>query len=191
VPDTAGSCKRRTLGSNFGELEAVIHKNVADALAENTGAGDSVAPLVDGNHVAGATIIAEQSIVLAGQPWVDQLFARLDDSIVIDWYIGDGETAETGDVICKLVGQAEALRRGERTALEFLRTLSAIATTVARHITARDSGTARSLNASEALQHLNRAQQYAVRCGGGEDYLIGLQTPGITPVDIAMVFRID
>ena len=119
---------------NIDELDSVIHKSVADALAEDLGGGDLASGLVDEDAVVGATIVAHQSMLLAGQRWVDQVFAQLDDGIVIDWYIGNGETAEPDDVICKLVGSAHALRRGEQTALRFLRSLSAIATTTARNV---------------------------------------------------------
>ena len=116
---------------NIDELDSVIRKNVADALAEDIGGGDFASALVDDDAAIGATIIARESMVVAGRRWVDQVFAQLNDSIVIDWYIGDGETAENDDVICKLVGPERALRSGEHTALNFLKTLSAIATTAA------------------------------------------------------------
>jgi len=122
------------LDRNLDELDSVIHKSVADALAEDIGGGDLASGLVDEDAVIGAKIIARQSMVLAGQRWVDQVFAQLDDGIVIDWYIGNGETAEADDVICKLVGPAPGLRSGEQTALRFLRSLSAIATTTARGV---------------------------------------------------------
>ena len=107
------------------ELDSVIRKIVADALAEDTGEGDEDA-------VIGATIIAQESMVVAGRRWVDQVFTQLDDNIVIDWYIGDNETAETDDVICKLVGPERALRSGEHAALNFLQIQSAAATTRAK-----------------------------------------------------------
>ena len=116
---------------NTDELDSVIRKNVADALAEDIGGGDLASALADDDAVIGATIIARESMVVAGRRWVDQVFAQLNDSIVIDWYIGDGEIAENDDVICKLIGPERALRSGERTALNFLKTLSAIATTAA------------------------------------------------------------
>jgi nicotinate-nucleotide pyrophosphorylase (carboxylating) len=94
------------------ELRSVIQKNVMDALAEDIGEGDLTADLIDADAVVGAQIIARQSLVLAGQPWAAEVFAQLDANIVADWYVADGETAETGDVICKLVGPARALLCG-------------------------------------------------------------------------------
>jgi nicotinate-nucleotide pyrophosphorylase (carboxylating) len=107
------------------ELDSVIRKIVADALAEDIGGGGEDA-------VIGATIIAQESMVVAGRRWVDQVFTQLDDNIVIDWYISDSETAEADDVICKLVGPERALRSGEHTALNFLQIHSAAATTRAK-----------------------------------------------------------
>lgn len=172
--DTAGSCKAKALDTISDELKPVIHKNVADALAEDIGGGDLTSALVDADAVVGATIIARQSLVLAGQPWVDQVFGQLDDGIIIDWYIGDGETAEANDVICKLVGPAQALLSGERTALNFLQTLSATATITAQYVAAVVGTDAVILDTRKTLPGLRHAQKYAVRCGGGQNHRVGL-----------------
>ena len=116
------------------ELKHTIRSNVAYALAEDLGGGDLTASLIDEDVLVGTTIIARQSLVLAGHPWADEVFRQLDDGIQIDWYIEDGERAEVDDVICKLVGPARALLSGERTALNFLQTLSATATTTAAYV---------------------------------------------------------
>lgn len=167
------SCKNRCSDLN-DELQSVIHKNVADALAEDIGGGDLTSALVDEDAVVGASIIARESLVLAGQPWVDAVFAQLDERIIVDWYIGDGGTAEADDVICKLVGPARALLSGERTALNFLQTLSATATTTARYVAAIDGTNTRILDTRKTLPGLRHAQKYAVRCGGGENHRVGL-----------------
>jgi nicotinate-nucleotide pyrophosphorylase (carboxylating) len=156
------------------ELRAVIYRNVADALAEDIGDGDLTASLIDAGAVVGATIIARQSLVLAGHPWADEVFRQLDDTIQVDWYVEDGEHAEPGDVICKLVGAAPALLSGERTALNFLQTLSATATTTAAFVTAMDNTGTRLLDTRKTLPGLRHAQKYAVRCGGGENHRVGL-----------------
>lgn len=118
------------------ELQSVIHKNVADALAEDVGSGDLTAGLLDGDEVVGATIVAREPLVLAGQLWADEVFRQLDDSVQVDWYTSDGQTADIDDVICKLVGPVQALLTGERTALNFLQTLSSTATTTATYVAA-------------------------------------------------------
>ena len=156
------------------ELRSVIQKNVMDALAEDIGEGDLTADLIDADAVVGAQIIARQSLVLAGQPWAAEVFAQLDANIVADWYVADGETAETGDVICKLVGPARALLCGERTALNFLQTLSATAISTARFVAAIAGTGARILDTRKTLPGLRHAQKYAVRCGGGENHRLGL-----------------
>jgi len=156
------------------ELKHTIHSNVAHALAEDLGGGDLTASLIDKDVLVGTTIIARQSLVLAGHPWADEVFRQLDDGIQVDWYIEDGERAEVDDVICKLVGSARALLSGERTALNFLQTLSATATTTAAYVAAIEGTAVRLLDTRKTLPGLRHAQKYAVRCGGGENHRTGL-----------------
>lgn len=156
------------------ELKPIIFKNVADALAEDVGSGDLTAALVDDDAIVGATIIAREPLVLAGHHWVDEVFRQLDESIQVDWYVEDGQLAEPDDVICKLVGPARRLLTGERTALNFLQTLSATATTTAAYVAAIDGTRARVLDTRKTLPGLRMAQKYAVRCGGGENHRAGL-----------------
>ncbi len=156
------------------ELKVSIGATVATALAEDVGDGDLTARLVDTDTVVGATIIARESLILAGQPWVDEVFAQLDNKVVVDWYIGDGQTAEADDVICKLVGPARALLTGERTALNFLQTLSSTATITASYVKAVEGTGARILDTRKTLPGLRLAQKYAVACGGGMNHRIGL-----------------
>ena len=155
-------------------LEEVIQVNVRDALAEDIGGGDLTASLIDEDAVVGATIISRQSLVLAGHPWATEVFRQLDENILVDWYIEDGERAEEDDVICKLVGPARPLLSGERTALNFLQTLSATATATADYVAVLgDTGT-RLLDTRKTVPGLRHAQKYAVRCGGGENHRVGL-----------------
>lgn len=130
--------------------------------------------MVDADDVVGATIIARETLVLAGQPWADEVFHQLDENIVIDWYVGDGQCAENDDVICKLTGNARALLTGERTALNFLQTLSATATVTASYVGAVDGTGTRILDTRKTLPGLRLAQKYAVRIGGGENHRTGL-----------------
>jgi nicotinate-nucleotide pyrophosphorylase (carboxylating) len=156
------------------KLRQSIGITAATALAEDVGDGDLTASLIDADAVVGATIIARESLLLAGQPWVDEVFAQLDENIVIDWYIGDGQEAEADDVICKLVGPARALLTGERTALNILQTLSATATTTARYVKAVEGTGTIILDTRKTLPGLRLAQKYAVACGGGQNHRIGL-----------------
>lgn len=156
------------------QLRKSIGATVATALAEDVGDGDLTASLVDAGAIVGATIIARESLLLAGQPWVDEVFAQLDKKVVVDWYIGDGQTADAGDVICKLVGPARALLTGERTALNFLQTLSSTATITARYLKAVEGTGVRILDTRKTLPGLRLAQKYAVACAGGTNHRIGL-----------------
>ena len=156
------------------ETKASIGPGVAAALAEDVGAGDLTASLVDADAVVGATIIARESLVLCGEAWVNEVFRQLDENIIIDWYIGDGGRAEADDVICKIVGPARALLTGERTALNFLQTLSATATTTAAFAEAVAGTRAKVLDTRKTIPGLRLAQKYAVTCGGGGNHRVGL-----------------
>ncbi len=151
-----------------------LETTVAAALAEDIGSGDLTAALIDEDEVVGASIIARESLVLAGHPWATEVFRQVDDRIHADWYIEDGQHAETDDVICKLVGPARALLTGERTALNFLQTLSATATITACYVAAVAGTGAKVLDTRKTLPGLRQAQKYAVRCGGGENHRAGL-----------------
>lgn len=105
----------------------MLADTVAAALADDVGRRDPGECSFDADTVIGATIIACESLTVAGQLFVDEVFSQLDAEVIIDWYIGNGETAATDDVICKLIGRAQMLHRGERTALRFLQTLSSTA----------------------------------------------------------------
>ena len=156
------------------ELKSVVHKNVADALAEDIGSGDLTAGLVDETEIVGASIIAREPLVLAGHPWATEVFRQLDERIQVDWYIEDGQDAEADDIICKLVGPARGLLTGERTALNFLQTLSATATATAAFVAATEGTRAKILDTRKTLPGLRQAQKYAVRCGGGHNHRSGL-----------------
>ena len=154
--------------------QQTLGPTVAAALAEDIGDGDLTAALIDEDEVAGATIVAREALVLAGHPWATEVFRQLDERIQTDWYIEDGQRAEADDVICKLVGPARALLTGERTALNFLQTLSGTATLTARYVAAVAGTRARVLDTRKTLPGLRQAQKYAVRCGGADNHRAGL-----------------
>jgi nicotinate-nucleotide pyrophosphorylase (carboxylating) len=154
--------------------QASIGPVVAAALAEDIGAGDLTASLIDTNTVVGAQIVAREPLMVCGEPWVNEVFRQLDEAVVLDWYIGDGGKADAGDVICKLVGPARALLSGERAALNFLQTLSATATTTAAFVAAVAGTPARILDTRKTIPGLRLAQKYAVRCAGGSNHRVGL-----------------
>ena len=156
------------------ELKASIGPAVASALAEDIGSGDLTAALIDAEEMVGATILARESLVLCGQLWVDEVFAQLDNTIVVDWYVGDGQTAEADDVICKLVGPARSLLTGERTALNFLQTLSSTATEASKYVSAIAGTECKILDTRKTIPGLRLAQKYAAKCGGAVNHRVGL-----------------
>jgi nicotinate-nucleotide pyrophosphorylase (carboxylating) len=156
------------------ETKASIGPGVAAALAEDVGAGDITASLIGTDAVVGAQIIARESLVLCGEDWVNEVFRQLDENIIIDWYIGDGGFAAADDIICKLVGPARAILTGERTALNFLQTLSSTATITAEYVRAVDSNNTKVLDTRKTIPGLRLAQKYAVACGGGMNHRVGL-----------------
>lgn len=151
-----------------------IGPGVAAALAEDVGAGDLTASLIDADAVVGAQILARESLVVCGELWVNEVFRQLDDSIIVDWYVGDGGRVEADDIVCKLVGPARGLLTGERTALNFLQTLSGTATTTARYVAAVEGTGVRLLDTRKTIPGLRLAQKYAVTCGGGHNHRVGL-----------------
>lgn len=155
-------------------LRASIRPAVANALKEDLGSGDLTAALIRSDEVAGASIVARESMILCGQLWVDEVFAQIDSNVIIDWYVGDGETADVDDVICKLVGPARALLSGERTALNFLQTLSATATVTSHYVHAVAGTKSGILDTRKTIPGLRLAQKYAVTCGGGQNHRVGL-----------------
>ena len=132
-------------------IKASIGPGVSAALAEDVGAGDLTASLIDAEAVVGAQIIAREALVVCGEEWVNEVFRQLDDNIVVDWYIGDGGSAAADDIICKLVGPARALLTGERTALNYLQTLSGTATTTAKYVAAIAGTNARILDTRKTI----------------------------------------
>jgi nicotinate-nucleotide pyrophosphorylase (carboxylating) len=156
------------------DLAAAIQKNVADALAEDIGGGDLTASLVPETSIASASIFARENAVMAGRPWVDEVYAQLDPDIRIEWQQEDGDRIDENTVLCEIEGPARTVLTGERTALNFLQTLSATATVTGGYVAALKGTDARILDTRKTVPGLRLAQKYAVRCGGGVNHRIGL-----------------
>jgi len=155
-------------------LPADIATVVSRAIAEDLGAGDLTAELIAADTRAVACVIAREPATLCGRAWFDETFRQLDTRVAITWVAEDGALVTTGDVVCELRGPARSIVTGERTALNFLQTLSGTATS-ARSFADLVAGTgARVLDTRKTLPGLRLAQKYAVRCGGGENHRIGL-----------------
>jgi nicotinate-nucleotide pyrophosphorylase (carboxylating) len=152
----------------------LIADEVRRALAEDLGDGDLTAGLIPADGRSRVEVISRETAVLCGTAWFDQAFRQLDAGVQIDWLHQDGDLVEGDDLLCRLQGNTRALLSGERTALNFLQTLSATATLAARY-SAQIAGTgARILDTRKTLPGLRRAQKYAVSCGGGHNHRIGL-----------------
>ena len=147
---------------------------VARALAEDVGSGDLTAALVPAGRTGRATVITRESAVLCGRPWVDEVFRQLDASVRVEWVASEGESVAPDQLLCRLEGPARALLTGERTALNFLQTLSGTATVARRYAAVLDGLRCRVLDTRKTLPGLRRAQKYAVRVGGGANHRMGL-----------------
>jgi nicotinate-nucleotide pyrophosphorylase (carboxylating) len=119
-------------------------------------------------------VCKQEAAVIAGGPWFDATFRALDPGARIDWIVREGERVAGGTVLCRLEGRSRALLTGERTALNFLQTLSATATATAAFVDAMRGTRARILDTRKTLPCLRLAQKYAVRAGGGRNHRLGL-----------------
>lgn len=148
--------------------------DVARALAEDVGAGDLSAELVDPQLRVRAHVIARQSAVICGQAWVRAAVEALDPTACWHWHVTDGQRVQAGSPVFEVRARARALLSAERTALNFLQTLSAVATLTARYVEAVRGTRARICDTRKTLPGLRVAQKYAVRVGGGVNHRMGL-----------------
>ena len=155
-------------------LETAIQANVRAALDEDMGAGDLTARLIPAEAIASARVITREDAVLCGTEWFDACFAALDASVKIRWRARDGDAVSAGQTLCVIDGPARALLSAERPALNFLQTLSGVATKTRRHVEAIAGTRARIYDTRKTLPGLRMALKYAVKCGGGENQRIGL-----------------
>jgi nicotinate-nucleotide pyrophosphorylase (carboxylating) len=155
-------------------LEYVIDGNVTAALQEDVGSGDLTALLVPADEPARASVVAREMAVLAGGPWFEAVFRRLSPVVEVTWHKKDGEKVEAGTTLCSVQGPARSLLTGERTALNFLQTLSAVATVTRRYVDAVAGTRAVVVDTRKTLPGLRLAQKYAVRIGGGRNHRMGL-----------------
>ncbi len=155
-------------------LRKSIQKSVTDALAEDIGTGDLTAELVPRDGTVSASIFARENAVMAGCPWVDEVYAQLDAEVRVEWQHSDGDRIAENSVLCKVEGPARSVLSGERTALNFLQMLSATATLTAGYVAALKGTDAKILDTRKTIPGLRLAQKYAVRCGGGVNHRIGL-----------------
>lgn len=147
---------------------------VARALAEDVGAGDVTARLVDAGAEAQAAVLAREAAVICGQPWFDRVYAQLDPSVKIAWDVGEGATVRADQRVAVVRGPARAVLTGERTALNFLQLLSGTATATRRFVERVRGTPVKIVDTRKTVPGLRTAQKYAVACGGGVNHRVGL-----------------
>lgn len=155
-------------------LPSDITRVVQAALSEDLGAGDLSAALIPDTVSAQADVVSRESAVLCGAAWFDQVFKQLDPASRITWHARDGELVTPDQVLCTLTGPARTVLSGERTALNFLQTLSATATLAWRYAQAVKGTSVKILDTRKTLPGLRSAQKYAVLCGGCYNHRHGL-----------------
>ena len=157
-----------------------IIENVKIALHEDIGSGDVTADLVDAHTIAEATLTCRDNAVLCGIDWFNEVFHQINDSfgadeyIDIKWQASDGDNIKHDQVVCTLKGPVRSILMGERTAINFLQTLSAVSTNVAAFVDRIKNSKTKILDSRKTLPGLRYAQKYAVKIGGGINHRHGL-----------------
>ncbi|HEY5757623.1 MAG TPA: carboxylating nicotinate-nucleotide diphosphorylase [Steroidobacter sp.] len=151
-----------------------ITRTVTTALEEDVGTGDLTAQLIPADRVSKATVITREDATLCGRAWFDEVFRQIDSRVHVTWKAADGDRVRANQLLCELSGPSRALLTGERTALNFLQSLSAVATETTRYVEALKGTQCRVLDTRKTIPGLRLAQKYAVRCAGGTNHRIGL-----------------
>ncbi|WP_323920396.1 carboxylating nicotinate-nucleotide diphosphorylase [Aeromonas caviae] len=166
-------------------LQQDIRRAVCAALLEDLGdaltaldqpdaSADITAQLIPADRISTARVITREAGVFCGQPWVDEVFAQLGGEVKVEWKVQDGERLAPNQELFRLHGPARVLLTGERNALNFVQTLSGVATLTARYVAELEGTDCRLLDTRKTLPGLRSAQKYAVTCGGGKNHRIGL-----------------
>lgn len=161
------------------DLQRDIELTVRQALAEDLGhlpleQGDITASLIPATQQAKATIISREDCVFCGSAWLTEVFRQLSGQVQVEWFVQDGDKITANSVLCELTGPARTLLTGERTALNFIQSLSGTATTTAQYVSLLEGSTTRLLDTRKTLPGMRLAQKYAVACGGGKNHRLGL-----------------
>ena len=151
-----------------------ISSQVRIALQEDLGEGDLTAGLIPVNVQSSVQVVCREQAVLCGTAWFDEVFRQLDPAVEVAWSAADGDRVAPGRVLCQMRGNTRALLSGERTALNYLQTLSGTATLARRYADAVEGTGARILDTRKTLPGLRLQQKYAVVCGGCHNHRIGL-----------------
>lgn len=155
-------------------ISDLARQDVARALQEDVGSGDLTAGLINPDQRACARILARESAVLCGTPWVEEAVYQVDPQARITWRVAEGQRCKADQVVVEMEGQVRALLSAERTALNFLQLLSGVASKTAAYVAAVKGTGAQIVDTRKTLPGLRIAQKYAVRMGGGTNHRIGL-----------------
>lgn len=156
------------------QLTDEVAANVRVALAEDVGTGDITAQLIPAGRQAQARVITREDAVICGIAWVNEVFRQVDPEVEVIWHVADGETVVANQLLFELKGCARSLLTGERTALNFMQTLSAVATRCSYFAEKVSGLPVKLLDTRKTLPGLRLAQKYAVTCGGCHNHRIGL-----------------
>ncbi|WP_237067452.1 carboxylating nicotinate-nucleotide diphosphorylase [Microbulbifer guangxiensis] len=151
-----------------------LERAVRHALAEDIGGGDITAQLIPADREARARVITREDCTVCGRAWVEEVFRQLDARLKLHWHCEDGDAVAAGTVLFELEGNARAILTGERTALNFLQTLSGTATSAAQYAALAAGTGVKILDTRKTIPGLRTAQKYAVLCGGCFNHRIGL-----------------
>lgn len=150
-----------------------IREAVSTALAEDIGEGDVTAQLCESKPI-NARLISRESAVLCGQHWFNEVFAQLDSTIQVNWASNDADLIRPGQTVCVAQGDAPKILTGERTAINFIQTLSGTATTTRQYMQKLEGTNTKLLDTRKTIPGLRHGQKYAVLCGGGNNHRMGL-----------------
>lgn len=155
-------------------LLKTIDEVVMQALNEDIGKGDLTASLIPEESMSKTRVITREDAVICGTCWFDSVFRQLDDRVKINWAVKDGDLVKADQELCRLEGPTRPILTGERTALNYLQTLSGTATAVYDYAQVLDGTTTKLLDTRKTVPGLREAQKYAVRTGGGQNHRLGL-----------------
>jgi nicotinate-nucleotide pyrophosphorylase (carboxylating) len=151
-----------------------IDETVSMALREDVGNGDLTSALIPEASRSQARLITREEAVLCGVEWFNSVFRQLDERVAIQWQAADGDDIHPDQTLCLLEGPTRALLTGERTAMNFLQTLSGTATLTRQYAKVLAGTQAKLLDTRKTIPGLRQAQKYAVKCGGGHNHRMGL-----------------
>jgi nicotinate-nucleotide pyrophosphorylase (carboxylating) len=160
------------------QIQTDIENSVKTALLEDIGPdllnGDITAQLIPAENTSHARIISRDHATIAGCAWVEEVFEQLDNQVEIIWHVKDGDQVQANDTLFELKGSSRSLLTGERTALNFLQTLSAVATKCQHYSDQVKHTQVKLLDTRKTLPGLRTALKYAVTQGGCHNHRIGL-----------------